>query len=391
MTKLNLHKKALFFISQNKKCTAFNLVSKRKIVGGEILANVLALCNGSNTKNAILDKFDIGLRLSVESAIDTLAEMQIIEYKAFENEGITYEEVSKFYLSLTQNCNLHCDFCINGRSTNAFTKELSVNRWIEIVEAISKFNSKEKTVYLTGGEPLMHHGFESIYKYLVKQNIKVNIFTNGTLIKKGTIDLFAIYPPNAILISVDGSKSETHDKMRGMDGAFNAIQENIKNLIDRGNQTKVLWQCVVDERNFHDVENIINLAVEYGVTSVRFGVVSEIGNGKNSNALLDENKLMQLYKNLSILKQRYRAYITINRSIEDIDVSTGSYSCGIGEMIHISSDGFATPCYGLNGDKYKRGPIRDVSSLHNAGIAELYNYNHVTRNRICRQIEYQVK
>lgn len=85
----------------------------------------------------------------------------------------------KIYIEITNICNLKCSFCsVDKRSKKQMSKE-------EFEVVLKKINKYTDYLYLhVKGEPLMHTNLDDILKLCNKYNKKVNITTNGTLLKK---------------------------------------------------------------------------------------------------------------------------------------------------------------------------------------------------------------
>lgn len=106
------------------------------------------------------------------------------------------KKFNKIYVEITNKCNLACSFC---SLTNRPQKEMSVKEF-EIV--INKIKDYTKSIYLhVKGEPLLHSNLDKILDICDKNNIKVNITTNGTLlsIKK---DILLRHSINQINVSL---------------------------------------------------------------------------------------------------------------------------------------------------------------------------------------------
>ena len=86
---------------------------------------------------------------------------------------------SKIYIEITNICNLDCSFC----SKNLLSKkEMSV---IEFEIAIKKIKNYTDSIYLhVKGEPLIYSRLDEILEICDKNNMKVCITTNGTLLKQ---------------------------------------------------------------------------------------------------------------------------------------------------------------------------------------------------------------
>lgn len=84
----------------------------------------------------------------------------------------------KIYIEITNSCNLNCSFCNNNKRDKKF---MSLEQFKRVIEEIKPYTHY---VYLhVKGEPLLHPKFNSILQVCDENNIKVNITTNGTLLK----------------------------------------------------------------------------------------------------------------------------------------------------------------------------------------------------------------
>ena len=85
----------------------------------------------------------------------------------------------KIYIEITNKCNLNCTFCSPLKRE---LKEMSVEEFSLIISKIKSFTDY---IYLhVKGEPLLHSHLDEILSICDKENIKLNITTNGTLLKE---------------------------------------------------------------------------------------------------------------------------------------------------------------------------------------------------------------
>ena len=85
----------------------------------------------------------------------------------------------KIYIEITNCCNLKCKFC---PETNRKKEFMNTENFEEIIKKIHKYTNL--VCLHVKGEPLLHNKLEHILKILEKYNLKVNITTNGTLMKE---------------------------------------------------------------------------------------------------------------------------------------------------------------------------------------------------------------
>lgn len=89
-----------------------------------------------------------------------------------------FMKFKKVYIEITNRCNLNCDFCIKNQRK---TQDLSYENYQYIINKISNYT---KEIYLhVLGEPLIHKNINDFIDYAYNKGLKVNITTNGYLIK----------------------------------------------------------------------------------------------------------------------------------------------------------------------------------------------------------------
>lgn len=89
------------------------------------------------------------------------------------------KKFKKIYIEITNICNLSCSFCsIDKRKKDIITLE-------KLEKILKNINDYTDYVYLhVKGEPLLHSKLKEILDLCYKYNKKVNITTNGTLLKE---------------------------------------------------------------------------------------------------------------------------------------------------------------------------------------------------------------
>ena len=95
-------------------------------------------------------------------------------------------EIEYLRLSVTDRCNLRCQYCMSERNMNFLPKEelLTVEEIKRIVTIFSKIGIKK--IRLTGGEPLVRKNFTEILENLhsIKNIEEISMTTNGLLLEE---------------------------------------------------------------------------------------------------------------------------------------------------------------------------------------------------------------
>lgn len=178
-----------------------------------------------------------------------------------------------FAWHLTNRCNLNCIHCLwESGPDAAWPNELNAQEALQVCQQI--VDIEIPYVALSGGEPLLHPAIWDICYFLTKNGIDIKIETNGHLINDGIARKLASFNLRSIQVSVDGASQETYSTMRPrakLDKALKAI----KALVKEGVVTEIVY--VPAKFNVHEVEKLVDAAVEIGVKAFYTGKTMYIG------------------------------------------------------------------------------------------------------------------
>lgn len=152
------------------------------------------------------------------------------------------KKFKKFYIEITNVCNLNCDFCPQTQREPEFMS-------IETFQSIL-YQVKDYTDYIyfhVKGEPLLHPHLDTLLDICDDSGFQVNITTNGTQIQRVMDRLIpkpALRQINFSLHSFDGNEGVT-DKTE----YINQILRFIKEAIDRTGMIIALRLWNLEENN----------------------------------------------------------------------------------------------------------------------------------------------
>jgi len=135
-------------------------------------------------------------------------------------------------LILTYACQLKCKMCsqvegrTNATNSNTILKQLP----FDLVKQRLEESEGLRSVYLHGGEPLLHQDIGPLLKYLSDRGLSVSFSTNGLLLKKFVVPIVESRV-NMVSISMDSYLADVHDSIRGMDGCMSKALEGIDCLL----------------------------------------------------------------------------------------------------------------------------------------------------------------
>ena len=225
------------------------------------------------------------------------------------------KKFKKIYIEITNKCNLNCSFCsINDR----VKREMTLSEFEYILSNIDDYTDY---VYLhVKGEPLLHSRFNNILDLCKKYDKKVNITTNGTMLKHRLDDIIDTNILRQINISL---QSLTSDKY------LLDILESIKKLLEQTNIQIVLRFWGLNNNKFNDFQyDILSKIIDF--FNLDKGSISEIEN-KDNIKLLDR---LYINKDIKFIWPNLR-----NNYYNDIGTCYGTRS-----HIGILVDGTIVPC-----------------------------------------------
>lgn len=148
---------------------------------------------------------------------------------AVEAAGLSLQAPSKpltMLLLVNRGCNLRCSFCDLWDDPARMT----------LAQALTLLDDAAhigvRTLVLTGGEPFLHKELFAIVAAARDRGLAVNITTNGTLVDRRWTELVAS-GVTSLSVSIDGLP-ETHDALRGKEGAFATSWAALERLVAWG-------------------------------------------------------------------------------------------------------------------------------------------------------------
>jgi MoaA/NifB/PqqE/SkfB family radical SAM enzyme len=224
-------------------------------------------------------------------------------------------------------------------STKDSTKGFSKEEIFKLLDELNELDTEE--IYISGGEPLLYPYIDDAILYANSLGIKVTLATNALeiknhleVIKKGV---------QLVSMSFDGI-GETHDKLRGTPGAF----DNCVNMFEllRDNNVKTRISAMIWKDNVGELEDMISLAKEKGVSKVNLAFLIPEGRAKTDEEIkISTDKYQEIANKVTKLREKYKSddFDIELRRINRLDEN--SIDCPGGcNLLHINVHGKVSPC-----------------------------------------------
>ncbi len=176
----------------------------------------------------------------------------------------------------TRNCNLSCTHCRASATKGPYTGELDTKASFRLLDQIAELG--KPIIILTGGEPLLRPDIFKIAGYGTDKGLKMVMAPNGTLITENFARQMADSGIKRISVSLDGSTKESHDKFRGVEGAFEWALNGIKLASDAGIEFQI--NTTITKTNLDQIPKIQELAIKLGAVAHHIFLLVPTGRGK---------------------------------------------------------------------------------------------------------------
>lgn len=159
-------------------------------------------------------------------------EVKVVYPQATFRSGFSFADTA--YFEVTRSCNLACKHCFNesGRKLGA---EMQLQEQAGLIASLAGSGVQE--IRFTGGEPLMNPDIYELIRTAARQNLRISMGTNGTLIDCAQAAKLSASGLDMAIVSIDGVE-RLHDLVRGA-GSFRRTMTGLGHLQAHGLAVRV--------------------------------------------------------------------------------------------------------------------------------------------------------
>jgi radical SAM protein with 4Fe4S-binding SPASM domain len=318
-------------------------------------ALITMLCDGTRNLDEILQTFSeqyevgpIEARETVHDFISSLQERRQLVFRTSKIRKINVPPPKYLVLEITNRCNLNCIHC-SVKANERLDNELTTAEWKNLITNLAEMGVE--AVGLSGGEPLLREDVFDLATHALSQGLLVGLVTNGLLLNREIVEKIKKLNLD-VQISLDGSRSLYHDKIRDQEGAFEKLLEKARLLKEEG--IKFTVAAVATAHNYKDLPDLLRLSEEIGAGGFRVQPFFPVGRGSLHKEELDLDPSMTKFISSCLLKAKEESEIevggfyfqfafqpeppSIAQPCEDGACSAGYTFAGV------THDGYAYPC-----------------------------------------------
>ena len=302
---------------------------------------------------------------------------------------------------ITLACDLTCRHC-GSRAGRARPDELSTVECLDLVRQLGALDVKEVT--LIGGEAYLRSDFLEIVRALRGLGIATSMTTGG----RGLTPELAVQAKEAglggVSVSLDGLGA-THDRLRGVDGSFEAALRAMDACRDAG--LKVYNNTQINRLSMPELPRLLQTLGEHGSSAWQLQVTVPMGRAVDEpEVLLQPYDLLELFPLLASLKPiadslgimifrgNNLGYFGPYESLFKGWTPNGHHSsCGAGtSTLGIEADGTIKGCPSLGTTAWGAGNIRDapLETIWERGLPMRYTRERTVADLwgYCRECYY---
>jgi heme b synthase len=177
---------------------------------------------------------------------------------------------------VTRRCNLACVHCRASAADEPLEGELSTSECLSLLDEVASWT--KPIIILTGGEPLLRDDIYDIARHGTGLGLRMVMAPNGTLMDEQAVCRMLEAGIKRISISLDGDSSETHDRFRQVEGAFEGALNGIRLAKEAGLEFQI--NTTVTRHNLHALPDILDLAAQLGAAAHHIFLLVPTGRGK---------------------------------------------------------------------------------------------------------------
>ncbi|MCG6895032.1 MAG: heme b synthase [Desulfobacteraceae bacterium] len=177
---------------------------------------------------------------------------------------------------ITRNCNLNCVHCRAAATMGPYEGELETAACRKLLDEIAKVG--RPIVILTGGEPLLRPDIFEVARYGTDAGLRMVMAVNGTMVTPDVAEQMAASGIRRISVSLDGADRETHDRFRGVEGAFEGALQGIQHAKAAGIEFQI--NTTISKINLDQIPGILQLAESLGAAAHHIFLLVPTGRGK---------------------------------------------------------------------------------------------------------------
>lgn len=267
---------------------------------------------------------------------------------------------------LTHRCPLQCPYCSNPLDLERAAGEMTTEEWRGAIRQAADLGCMQ--IHFSGGEPTVRPDLEILVAEAAGAGIYTNLITSGVLCGRARLGRLAEAGLEHVQLSFQGAAAGIANKIGGYAGGHEKKLSFARDVRTTG--LPLTANFVVHRQNAHQLDAMIDMAVEIGAERIEIANVQYYGWAlKNRAALMPSRaQLDTMVESVSVARERLKGVLVIDFVVPDY-YARRPKACMGGwgrRFLNISPSGKVLPCHAaesitaLSFENIRERPLADI-------------------------------
>ncbi len=161
------------------------------------------------------------------------------------------------WLEITRRCNLNCEYCYQKNLPHSDKAIIQVEKELRTILRLRKCD----TIFISGGEPLVHPQLEKIVKMVSSYNVKPLLVTNGHILNKKIIRKLKQAGLFGFILHVDRGQSRP-GWIGKSEKELNRLRQEYADMIHSEKKLICGFNTTILPESLHEVPDIVQWTVQ---------------------------------------------------------------------------------------------------------------------------------
>ena len=202
------------------------------------------------------------------------------------------------------NCNCGCFYCSNRKKTKLkIANQRNLKGKITVVDYLKELKRRDlideyAEISMTGGEPTILKELPELCNFIIENNIKANILSNGIIYEQAIADVLKSDTDAFFMVSIDCGTRVTYQKIKRVD-KFDEVIKNMAKYVEEAGKSadKIAIKYIILENvndNKEEIDKWIEVCSKIGIKN--FFVSIEFCHSKDSGKTDISEHICKMYE-----------------------------------------------------------------------------------------------
>jgi radical SAM protein with 4Fe4S-binding SPASM domain len=244
-------------------------------------------------------------------------------------------------IEFNQSCNFRCIYCYASENAQR-RNELTKDEFIDVIGQAKDLGARK--IIILGGEPMLYPHIQEMIQLIRKLNMQIELFTNGTNMTQAMAR--TLYDNDVrVVLKMNTFDESLQDTLSGRKGAYEQIQEALKNLKSAGYPSKehpMGVSTIICQQNIDELPRMWEWLRDQSILPY-FEMMTPQGGAREHNMLeIDSRTVEKFFRQISeIDRVKYGYEWDPKPPLVGGECLRHQFSCAV------NSEGSVQPCVGI--------------------------------------------